>query len=103
MSLDLVRARLALVCHLANGGPDRVVVDEAGGRVYIYHPASASGERCVSQLFLDYSSDDLAKKVVQILADDPDLVVENDFGTTLSGDQFVARIRSQNGWNWRII
>ena len=36
-----------------------------------------------------------------MIADDPDLVVNNDFGTVLPGNQFVERIRWNAGWDWR--
>jgi hypothetical protein len=100
LSLDKLRRVLALYWSLLNGGHERIVVEEPGGRVYIYHPKLESGEIATTQLFLDYSSVDLVNKVVQVIADDPGLTVENDFGVALPGDQFVARLKA--GWDWRV-
>ena len=40
------------------------------------------------------------KKVIEVIADDPNVVADNDFGTVLPGDQFVAKIRAERGWDW---
>ena len=54
-----------------------------------------------ARLLIDYSSVELAKKVVEKIADDPSATVDNDFGTILPGDRFVARCRSERDWDWR--
>lgn len=58
-----------------------VVEERVKGRVYIYHPSLESSEVTKNEVYLDYSSVDLVKRVIQVIADNPDLVVENDFGT----------------------
>ena len=50
---------------------------------------------------MDYSDVELAKQVLAKFADDHSLLVDNDLGTILPGDEFVARIVSNPGWNWR--
>ena|SRR5579862_1171001 len=100
IELDELRSKLERHWQLANGGPDRVVIEESIGRVYIYHPQSDSVKKEPNQLYLDYSSVDLVKKIIEVIADDPELTVENDFGTALPGDKFVSRIRTDRGWDW---
>jgi hypothetical protein len=102
ISLDGLRPVLARYWNLVEGGPGRVVIEEINGRVYIYHPKLDSGEIASNHLYLDYSSVDLVKRVVQVIADDPEVTVENDFGTALPGDQFVARLKSDRSWDWRL-
>jgi hypothetical protein len=44
---------------------------------------------------------ELAKSILEKIADDFAVTVDNDFGTVLPGDQFVARCKSERGWDWR--
>ena len=94
ISLDDVRALLARHWSLLNTPPDRLAIEESNSRVYIYHPRLDLGATDPKQLFLDYSSQELVKKVIQAIGDDPDCVIDNDHGTALPGDQFVAWLRS---------
>ena len=89
-----------LVKHwrVERAGADTLVVHGTRGRAYLY----ADSEKARSfRLLLDYSDIELAKQLLEVIADDPDIVVDNDFGTVLPGNQFVARIRSERGWDWR--
>jgi len=89
-----------LNCHRGAGG--QLVVEESNSRVYIYHPPGGSGELTMNELYLDYSWVDLVKNVVERIADNPLWTVENDFGTTLPGDKFVARLKDDPNWDWRV-
>lgn len=71
-----------------------------GSRVYLYKDRNASGV-IDSVILLDYSDVEMVKKVIAAIADDPDVVVNADFGVELPGDRFVDRIRSEPNWNWR--
>jgi len=53
------------------------------------------------RLLLDYSDVELAKSLVERIADDSEFTVNNDFGTILPGNEFVARVKKEMGWNWR--
>jgi hypothetical protein len=44
---------------------------------------------------------ELAKVILERIADDSSLTVDNDFGTVLPGDEFVAKCRMNKGWDWR--
>jgi len=101
IALDDVRSKLAARWSLLNGGPDQVVVEEANSRVYIYHPAEGLAGNPLCELFLDFSSVALVNKVIETIADDPQLTVDADFGIVLPGDEFVARVRSSKEWDWR--
>jgi hypothetical protein len=45
---------------------------------------------------------ELVKCLVEDIANDPSLMVDNDFGTVLPGDQFVAKCKEDEDWDWRI-
>ncbi len=82
-------------------GQDRLVVEGPTSCVYIYHPLLDGRNVDPKRIYLDYHSVDLIKKIIQVVGDDPELVIENDFGTVLPGDQFVARLRADSAWDWR--
>ena len=102
ISLSDVEQRLRDRVTLLKGALDRIVIQESNSRVYIYHPELDSDDMRKNQLYLDYSSEDLVKKAVEIIADDPELTVENEFGIALPGDQFVARLKAEGGWKWSV-
>lgn len=77
-----------------------LVVHGTKGRCYLY-PSPESSAHEVFELFLDYSDLDFAKRVLEKIANDSAITVDNDFGTILAGDQFVARCKSEGGWDWR--
>jgi hypothetical protein len=79
---------------------DGLTVHGENGRVYIHLNETLSNPK-EFELLLDYSDIELVKSVLNAIADDSELIVDNDFGTILPGDQFVARCRSEESWNWR--
>jgi hypothetical protein len=81
-------------------GRDRLAVEGSSSCVYIYHPSLDNRSIDRKRLYLDYHSVKLVKEIVQIIGDDPDFLIDNDFGTALHGDQFVARLRLGKGWDW---
>jgi len=74
-----------------------VVVHGSGSRVYI-HPC---GECPGNRLLLDYSDVSLVKAVLETIADNSSITVDNDFGLVLPGDEFVRKCRSDKDWDWR--
>jgi hypothetical protein len=77
-----------------------LVVNGPSDRVYLFLE-SAADEHGHFKMFLDYTSVELVKEVLKEIADDPEITVDNDFGTVLPGNKFVERIRSEPNWNWR--
>lgn len=79
-----------------------LVIHGPSSRVYIRQGADVErpGIQC---LFLDYSRGlQLVKQVLEIIGDDPKLTIDNDFGTVLPGNEFVARLRADPDWDWRV-
>jgi hypothetical protein len=85
-----------LVEDSAGGG---LVVHGADSRVYILTEVDPDKPNR-HQLLLNYSDVGLVKAVLEVIADDPELVVDNDFGVVMPGDKFVARLRAEPTWNW---
>jgi len=96
ISLDELRTSLAHEWSQLKARPDRLVIEESNSRVYIYHARLDSEARDPRQLFLDYSSQELVKKVILTIGDTPDYVIDNDNGTAMPGNHFVVWLRSGN-------
>ena len=81
---------------------NRLVVHDVGERAYIY-PATAESSQSSGEytLLIDYHSIEMAKKIVEKIADDHSLTVDNEFETILPGDEFVAKCRNNPAWDWR--
>ena len=79
---------------------DAVVVHGTNSRAYI-EPGTECENDNLFKLWINYSDVELAKAVLLEIADERELIVDNDFGTVLPGNEMVARIRAQPDWNWR--
>jgi hypothetical protein len=96
-----LRPILGLQWEVQESAHEGLVVIGPLGRVYIYNESvpESPESHC---LVLNYSDVDLVKKVIEAVADDPEVIVENDFGTALAGNEFVARLKSEPTWEWRV-
>lgn len=79
---------------------DTLVVHGDNGRVYI-HPDTELTENQMCCLLVDYFDIKLTKKLVEAIVDDHACIVDCDFNTVISGDEFVARCKSDMAWDWR--
>ena len=105
--LEHVLAARWRVSITADGG---LAVHGDRGRAYLENSDEGdpffAGDPGCPYVLLDYSDVELAKETLTIVADDPNLVVDNDFGTVLPGNQFVERMRIKKsggtggGHNW---
>jgi hypothetical protein len=95
ISMTELRQTLAKHWRVEDATEGRLVVEEGNSRVYFAKSETPPG------LSIDYSDIELVKQVLKVIADRPDFIVDNDFGTVLPGDQFVGRIRFDKHWNWR--
>ena len=85
-----------------DAGPERLVLTEGDDRVYIYYAGDTDAGLTRREIYLDYWSVELVTRIIEVIGDSPRLVVENEFGTTLAGDQFVTRIRTDKLWVWSV-
>ena len=99
-SLQHIRHALASKWEVLDAPANSLIVNNVKSRAYLYE-GSEPADLNAYYLFIDYADIELAKGIIELIADDPDITVDNDFGTVLNGHEFVARIRSKRGWNWR--
>ena len=80
-----------------------LVVHGSNGRAYVHlDPTPAMEGPAEFGLFIDYFGVELVKQILYEIADDPEVTIDNDFGTVLPGDQFIARCRSTKNWDWKL-
>ena len=99
-ALALIKELLSRHWRVDTSTNDTLVVHSEDTRAYIY-PDTESKSLDLFTLFIDYSDVELAKALLQQIADDSDLIVDNDFGTILTGSDFVARCKTDPDWDWR--
>lgn len=99
-SIEQYQARLSPYWHVEITASNGLAVHGDTSRGYLHLEAPGrNGRWC---LLLDYSDVELAKLIIEQIADSPDVVVDNDFGLILRGDEFVEKIRRNRAWNWRV-
>jgi len=98
--MTLIETALSKDWRVETSSDNRLVVHGMNSRAYLY-PDVESEKAGSCRLLLDYSDIELAKSLVEKIANDPALTVDNDFGTVLPGNEFVARCKTEGGWDWR--
>jgi hypothetical protein len=111
---DELRNRLSASFRVSEGGFGGWVVEVDDARVYVSRNDLVAAEleqeeldqitqRIPSPVFysVDFSDIDLCRRVLMSLADDPDLLVDNDHGLLLVGSELVRLLRSRPEWDWR--
>lgn len=78
----------------------RLVVEGQSTRAYLYH---VSPDVTVDgfQLLIDYSDIELIKSILETIADNPNVIVDNGFDLVIPGNEFAALIRARKDWDWR--
>lgn len=99
-SLSAIKETLLQQWAVEASTDDTLVIHGNNTRSYLYPSTESQGAEEL-ELFLDYSDTEFAKSILERIADDSAVIIDNDFGTVLPGDQFVARCKSESGWNWR--
>ncbi len=112
-------------CHLSkywqveSAYGDRIFIQEDDSRLYLYEDKNFKNlikqEWACSQelrsffdeagdanfFLLDYSDLGFVKKVLPVIADNHRIVIDNEFGTVMRGNDFVEKLRTNSNWNWR--
>jgi hypothetical protein len=101
LSLEVIEGTLSKDWAVESSAGGTLVVHANQSRAYLYLD-DGSQEAAAYRMLIDYSDVELAKKIVEKIASDPSLTVDNDFGTILPGDQFVSRCKSEASWDWRL-
>lgn len=83
---------------------------DAGGGLRVAGLGGRNYQNCDSHepdpslycLVIDHSGGlQLIRKVIELIADDPLLTVDNGFETILPGNEYVARLQANPDWDWR--
>jgi len=98
--LELIKQAISQNWPVEISTGDTLIVHGAGSRAYLHMDVTLDTPGKF-RLLLDYSDVELAKSLLEKIADAPDVIVDNDFGTVLPGNKFVERIRTERSWNWR--
>jgi hypothetical protein len=101
LDLEAIATMLSPNWRIETSPGNAITVHGQKGRAYLHQDTQVTGHG-MHCLLLDYSDVELAKQLVVIIADNPNLIVDNDFGTVLPGDKFMARCRVEGGWDWRL-
>jgi hypothetical protein len=98
---------------------ERLVVQKDDSRVYLYEDKAFKNSitqdgfcsRALKGFFddaddanfflLEYSDLEFAKKVLLAIADDEQIVIDNDFGTVMRGNEFIQKLKDESDWDWR--
>jgi hypothetical protein len=98
-SLDAVRERLSPFWQVENTADGNIVAFGPSSRAYFITELSEAGSHY--ELLLNYSDVQFTKELLVLIADDAEVLIDNDFGLVLPGNEYVARIRSDKNWDWR--
>jgi hypothetical protein len=99
-SLELIQSILSKNWYVETSTAETLIVHGNKSRAYFHSDKTLSGT-AIYRLLIDYSDVQFVKDLVERIADDPVITVDNDFGTILPGNQFVARIKHEKEWDWR--
>jgi hypothetical protein len=110
-----LKTRLEQLGPVGIGAAGVVFIEDGRSRVYVTRNDAVGSELEPERLKLitstirepifytiDFSDIAFCRKVLSAIADDPRLLVDNDHGVLLTGDEFVRVLRSQTDWDWRM-
>lgn len=110
---------LELNARLQEIGPAKavaggLVIEDGNSRVYVCRNDAVRDELEPEQLdrilstiprpvfyTVDFSDLALCRRVLEAIADDPGLLVDNDHGVLLDGATFIGLLRARPAWDWR--
>ena len=109
-----IRSRLATIGPVTTGAPGVLVMEDDRSRVYVsrndaayleVEPESLGRVRSImaEPVFytVDFSDIKLCRRVLEAIADDPKLLIDDDHGLMLPGHEFVRILRARPEWDWR--
>ena len=99
-SPDTLKKVLSEHWPVEDSSANTIVVHGPTSRAYLSLDPDLNGptEFCLQ---IDYSDVEFVKSLIQNVADSAYVIVDNDFGTVLPGNDFVSRCKAEKGWDWR--
>lgn len=110
----VLKSRLERLCPVATTADGRFVVDDGQTRLYVgrddnvhldFMPSALA--RILSSIpapvfyVVDFSDVNLCREVLEAIADDPSLLVDDDCGHILPGNELVGLLRTHPPGDWR--
>ncbi|MBF0503107.1 MAG: hypothetical protein HQM09_23475 [Candidatus Riflebacteria bacterium] len=99
-SLEKLEEIISTRWNTEKSAVDTLVIHGVNSRSYL-HLDSELPEEKMFRLLIDYSDIELIKSLLEEIANDADVIIDNDFGTVLPGNQFIERCRTEKEWDWR--
>ncbi len=109
-----LKSRIPSKYRISEGASGTTVIDDGATRIYLLQEHSAQADLEDSQhdtvrskvadpvfYSLEFSDITFCRDVLMAIADDPEVLVDNDHGVLLPGCEFVRVLRSQADWDWR--
>jgi hypothetical protein len=110
-----LRNRLERLGPLMPAADGILVLEEEGSRVYVGKDDSVCDDFDAEELeyihsvipepvfyYVDFSDIALCRKVLESIADDTAILIDNDFGLCIRGSEFIKLLRDRPHWNWLI-
>jgi len=107
--------RLEQLGPVTTGAEGVLFVEDGRSRVYLFRNDWARDELEPDQLervrsifaapvfySVDFSDIALCRNVLEAIANDPELLVDNDHGVVLIGPEFLRLLRDRPDWDWRL-
>jgi len=109
-----IRARVPDRYRISEGGSGVTVVEDGESRIYISRSPSVRDELEPEQLpsieatipdpvfyTIDYSDITFCRELLIEVANDAEVLIDNDHGLMARGSDFVSMLRSRRDWDWR--
>ena len=109
-----LRSRIPGKYVVREGDAGTTVIEDGNTRIYVSQNESIRSDLEDRQLAtvigtipspvfysIDFSDVAFCRDILLAIADDPDILVDNDHGVMLPGSEFVRVLRSQHDWDWR--
>jgi len=109
------KLRLEQLGPVTTGAEGVLFVEDGRSRVYLCRNDWARDELEPDQLervrstfaapifySVDFSDIALCRNVLEAIANDPELLIDNDHGVVLIGPEFLRLLRDRPDWDWRL-
>jgi hypothetical protein len=108
------KMRLERLCPVTLGADGVMVVEDGCSRIYVARDDSVGLEMepdCLQHIesliaqpsfyTVDFSDVGFCRKVLEAIADDENLLIDNDHGIIQPARDFLRLLRSRPSWDWR--
>jgi hypothetical protein len=111
---ETLRSRIPDRYRVYPGAAGAIVIEEGPKRIYIWENKHIANEFDPSKLgaavgaiqnptfySIDFHDFGFCRDLLLEIADDPQIVVDNHYGTSRTGSEFARLLRQRPNWDWR--